>query len=159
MKVLRSSENGVEANVYAVSISELSSSILIRLRVRRRPRVAGPGELDRISFFLSKSLGIKVGAGGAGGGGGGGGSKERSYISSDIGFPAFLEAAFFLENQPPIFAGSTCLSADHSRRELPDGTRGSEDQSDKSSVTTWGGIAGIGLDMVVRLYSWKFDSF
>jgi hypothetical protein len=26
-------------------------------------------------------------------------------------------------------------------------------------VRTWGGIAGIGLDMVVRPYSWKFDSF
>ena len=158
MRVLRSSESGVEADVYAVSISELSSSILIRLRVRRRPRVVGPGELESISFFLSKSLGIKVGAGEAGGGDGGG-SKERSYISSEIIFPAFLAADFFLENQLLIFAGSTCLSADHSRRELADGTRGSEDQSDKSSVTTWGGIAGIGLDMVVCLYSWKFDSF
>jgi hypothetical protein len=154
MRVLRSSENGVEADVYAVSISELSSSILIRLRAR----VVGPGELDRISFFLSKSVGIKVGAGEAGGGDGGG-SKERSYISSEIGFPAFLAADFFLENQLLIFAGSTSLSADHSRRELADGTRGSEDQSDKSSVTTWGGIVGIGLDMVVCLYSWKFESF
>jgi hypothetical protein len=81
----------------AVSISELSSSILIRLRASRRPRVAGPGELDSTSFFLSKSLGIKVGAEGAGGGGGGG-SKESSYIYPEIGLLAFLAAAFLLEN-------------------------------------------------------------
>jgi hypothetical protein len=47
-RVLRSSENGDEADVYAVSISELSYSILIRLPVRRRPRVVGPGKLESI---------------------------------------------------------------------------------------------------------------
>jgi hypothetical protein len=52
--------NAVEVDVYAASTSELSSSILIRLRARRCSRVTGPGEVEIL--FLSKSLGIKVGA-------------------------------------------------------------------------------------------------
>ena len=72
------------------------------------------------------------------GGGGGGGSKESSYVSSEIGLPAFLAAAFLLENQASIFDVSTCLSAAHSQCELADGTCGSNDQRAKSCATTCG---------------------
>lgn len=67
------------------------------LRAHTRLGVAGHSEM---SFFLSKSLGIKVGTDGAGRGGRG--AKESSYIASKIGFSAFLIEAFLLEAQPSI---------------------------------------------------------
>ena len=93
------------------------------------------------------------------GGGGGGGSKESSYVSSEIGLPAFLAAAFLLKNQAPIFDVSTCLSAAHSRRELADGTRGSDDQRAKSSATTCCGNVVIGLEVGLCFSFWEFESF
>jgi hypothetical protein len=97
--------------------------------------------LDVSFFFTSKSFKTKTAKQAEVGGGGG--SKESSYVSSEIGFPAFFAAAFLLENHALIFNGSACLSSDHLRRELADGTRGSEDQRDKSSETTCGGIEGM----------------
>jgi hypothetical protein len=103
------------------------------------------------SFVFMPPLAAKTEGEGEAGGGMGGGSKDSSYVSSEIGFPAFFAAAFLFKNQRFILKGSTSLSADHLRRELAEGTRESEDQREKSSEITCSGIAGVGVVTLLGL--------
>jgi hypothetical protein len=147
-----SSENGVAAEPYAAS-SDPGSSTLIFLRGRPRGRAGGTdgSGLESDSFVFMPPLAAKTEGEGETGGGMGGGSKDSSYASSEIGFPAFFAAAFLFKNQRFILKGSTSLSADHLRRELAEGTRESEDQREKSSEITCSGIAGVGVVTLLGL--------